>query len=139
MKPIFSFIRQQGISLFYYIDDLLFEEDNFAKCEQQENFLVDLLEKLGFFVNRENSDLVPSSTIHYLGHILDSVKFRVYLPDEKIDKIITYFDALLNQKVCDIREVARLIGLFTSSFYAINLGALLFFFLDIWTEIKFKL
>lgn len=101
--------------------------------------MVDLLEKLGFFVNRENSDLVPSSTIHYLGHILDSVKFRVYLPDEKIDKIITYFDALLNQKVCDIREVARLIGLFTSSLYAINLGALLFFFLDIWTEIKFKL
>lgn len=126
MKPIFAFIRQQGISSFYYIDDSLIEADNFAQCEQHANFLVDLLEKLGFFVNREKSVLVPSTTIHCLGHILDSVKFKVFLRDEKIDKIITYSDTLLNKKVLTIREVARLIGLFTSSLHAINLGALFF-------------
>lgn len=110
MIPIFAFIRQQGISSFYYTDDSLFEADNFAQFEQHANFLVDLFEKLGFFVNRETSVLVPSTTIHSLGHVLDSVKFKVFLPDEKIDKIITYCDTLLNKKVCTIREVARLIG-----------------------------
>lgn len=104
MKPIFAFIWQQGISSFYYIDESLIEADNFAQCEQHANFLVDLLVKLGFFVNREKSVLVhvPSTTIHYLGHILDSVNFKVFLPDEKIDKIITYCDTLLNKKVCTI-------------------------------------
>lgn len=130
MKPVFAFIRQQGISSFYYIDDSLIEADNFAQCEQHANVLVDLLEKLGFFVNREKSALVPSTTIHYLGHILDSVKFKVFLPDEKIDKIITYSDTLLNKKVFTIREIARLIGLFTSSLHAINLDALFFRYLD---------
>lgn len=132
MEPIFTIIRQQGISSFYYIDDSLIEADNFAQSEQHANFLVDLLEKLGFFVNREKSVLVPSTAIHYLGHILDSVKFKVFLPDEKIDKIIPYCDTctLLNKKVCTIRKVAGLTWLFTSSLHAINLGALFFRYLD---------
>lgn len=69
MEPIFALIRQQGISSFYYIDDSLIEADNFAQSEQHANFLVDLLEKLGFFVNREKSVFLLSTTIHYLGHI----------------------------------------------------------------------
>ena len=85
---------------------------------------------MGFVINNEKSALVPSTTINYLGHILDSVKFKVFLPDDKINKIISYCDTLLNKKVCVIREIAKLIGLFTSSLHAINLGALSFRYLD---------
>lgn len=99
--------------------------------------MVDLLEfRVGFLCKQRE---VCFGTIYnnpFLGHILDSVKFKVFLPDEKIGKIITYCDTLLNNKVCTIREVARLIGLFTASLHAINLSA---YFLDIWLEIKFKL
>ncbi|XP_052694156.1 uncharacterized protein LOC128172399 isoform X2 [Crassostrea angulata] len=130
MKPIFAFIRQQGISSFYYIDDSLIQANHFAKCERDAKFLVNLLESLGFVVNREKSVLIPSQEIHYLGHIIDSVKFKVYLPDEKVEKIISYCNLISTKKVCFIREVARLIGLFTSSLHAINLGALFFRYLD---------
>ena len=88
---------------------------------------MELLEKMGFVINNEKSALVPSTTINVWGHILDSIKFNVFLPDDKINKLISYFDALLNMKVCVIREIAKLIGLFTSSLHAINLGALLLF------------
>ena len=130
MKPVFAFLRQQGISSFYYIDDSLIQAETYISCKQHADYLVKLLEKLGFFVNREKSMLVPSSRILYLGHIIDSVEFKVYLPDEKTEKIIGLCEKLLQKRKLLIREIARLIGLFTSSMYAVNLAALYFRYLD---------
>lgn len=66
-----------------------------------------------------------------MGHIIDSVQFKVYLPDEIIEKSISKCESVLrNRKIHSIREVAKLIGLFTPSLNAINLGALHFRYLD---------
>jgi hypothetical protein len=35
MKPVFAFLRQQGIASFYYIDDSLIEAETFEKCKSQ--------------------------------------------------------------------------------------------------------
>lgn len=131
MKPVFAYLRQQGMSSFYYIDDSLIEANSFDACKSNAEFLVKLLNDLGFSVNMEKSVLTPSTRIRYLGHIIDSVQFKVYLPDEKIEKIISKCESVLrNRKIHSIREVAKLIGLFTSSLNAINLGALQFRYLD---------
>jgi hypothetical protein len=71
MKPVFAFLRQQGISSFYYIDDSLIEAETFEKCQSNAHFLVNMLQNLGFSVNKEKSILVPSTRICYLGHIFD--------------------------------------------------------------------
>lgn len=65
-----------------------------------------------------------------MGYIIDFVKFKVYLLDEKVEKIIFYCNLFLIKKVCFIREVVRLIGLFIFFFYVINLGVLFFRYLD---------
>lgn len=89
------------------------------------------LKNLGFNVNVEKYVLIPSTKICYLGHIIDSVEFKVYLPDEKIEKIIMKCESILNiRKRNSIREIAKLIGLFTSSLYAIKLEALHFRYFD---------
>lgn len=131
MKPVFAYLRQQGISSFYYIDGSLIEANSFDACKSNAEFLVKLLNDLGFSVNMEKSVLTPSTRIRYLGHIIYSVQFKVHLPDEKIEKIISKCESVLrNRKIHSIREVAKLIGLFTSSLNAINLGALHFRYLD---------
>lgn len=86
MKPVFAYLRQQGMSSFYYIDDSLIEANSFDACKSNAEFLVKLLNDLGFSVNMEKSVLTLSTRIRYLGHIIDSVQFKVYLPDEKIEK-----------------------------------------------------
>lgn len=58
--------------------------------------------------------MIPSTRIEYLGHLIDSVTFKVYLPDEKVEKILISCAEMLNSKTCKIRTVAHLIGLFTS-------------------------
>lgn len=79
MKPVFAYLRQQGISSFYYIDDSLIEADDFKTCKTNAYVLVDLLRNLGFSVIMEKSVLIPSTKNCYLGHIIDSVEFKVYL------------------------------------------------------------
>lgn len=43
MKPVFAYLRQQGISSFYYIDDSLIEANSFDACKSNAEFLVKLL------------------------------------------------------------------------------------------------
>lgn len=43
MKPVFAYLRQQGISSFYYIDDSLIEANSFDASKSNAEFLVKLL------------------------------------------------------------------------------------------------
>ena len=88
------------------------------------------MENLGFYINYEKSNLIPSTRIEYLGHLIDSVTFKVYLPDEKVEKILISCAEMLNSKTCKIRTVAHLIGLFTSAKNAIRLSPLLYRYLN---------
>jgi hypothetical protein len=92
------------------------------------NVLVNLIAKLGFFINKEKSAMIPTKRIKYLEHVIDSEDFKMYLPGENIEKIIN--QQVLNNKSNTIRQIARLIGLFTSSYRAINLGALFYRYLE---------
>ena len=124
MKVIFSHIRKTGISAFFYIDDSLLEAASPKLCRDQAGILMSMLTNVGFFINYEKSCLIPSTRIEYLGHIIDSVAFKVYLPEEKIEKILKSCSDILTSKSLTIRLVAGLIGLFTSAKYAIRLAPL---------------
>lgn len=130
MKVVFAHIRRKGISAFYYIDDSLVEADSPSLCSYQARQLMNMMSDLGFFINYEKSNLIPTTRIEYLGHLIDSVTFKVYLPDDKIEKILLSCSDILRSTHCKIRVVARLIGLFTSAKNAIRLSPLFFRFLN---------
>lgn len=133
MKVIFAHIRRLGISAFYYIDDSLLEADCVEKCLNQSQIITSMMSDLGFYINYEKSNLIPSTRVIYLGHLIDSVEFKVYLPDEKIEKILKACLDVITATSCGkltIRNVAHLIGLFTSARNAVRLSALFFRFLN---------
>jgi len=70
------------ISSLYYIDDSLFEAESAPICENHTECFVNLITKLGFFINKEKSVMIPTKRIKYLGHLIDSEDFKVYLPGE---------------------------------------------------------
>ena len=107
MKQVFAYIRHMGISSFYYIDDYLFEAEFALTSKQHTDTFESLVNDLGFFINKEKSVTIPTTRIQYLGHIIDSVEFKVYLPEEKIEKIIRHCTQVLSSKTNSIRQVAR--------------------------------
>ena len=47
-----------------------------------------MMQKLGFYINFKNSALHTSRRIQYLGFILDSEQFKLFLPEEKLEKCL---------------------------------------------------
>ena len=55
----------------------------------------------------------------FFAFIIDSVEFKVYLTEEKIQKILTKAKALLKKGVVIVRALASFIGLIINAFYAV--------------------
>lgn len=130
MKPIVAELRNKGIKLVIYLDDLAIVSGSHKKGEMDAKIVVNLLESLGFVVNHEKSSLTPSQQITYLGFVINSVNMTVSLPKEKLDHLITQASALYNKTFCTVRNLAHMIGLIVSSFPAIKPAKLYYRELD---------
>lgn len=119
MKPIFAWFRQQSIRCSYYIDDSLNMDRSTVMCQVNSNLIRDTLVAVGFGINYKKSVLVPCQRIEFFGFILDSVKFMVFLTEEKIGKIVEKARKLLKEQLVVVRELASFIGLIINAFYAV--------------------
>ncbi|CAC5367626.1 unnamed protein product [Mytilus coruscus] len=86
--------------------------------------MVQKLDELGFRINFKKSVLIPSKRIVFFGLIIDTELFKIFLTDEKIDKIISLGKVLLKQKFVTVRCLASFIGLVVHAFNAVSVGPL---------------
>lgn len=59
-----------------------------STCQEQTNIVMSELNNLGFTINDKKSITIPLQRIVFFGVIIDSVEFKVYLTDEKVEKIL---------------------------------------------------
>ena len=119
LKPVYARFREQKIRCFYYIDDSLNMDKEMAVCQSNTKMMLHSLESLGYTVNYKKSVLVPTQRIIFFGFILDSVQFKIFLTEEKVQKIKTKAQSLLNTGLVVVREVASFIGLIINAFHAV--------------------
>ena len=124
MKPVFTALRKAGICASYYIDDSIFANRDSEDLVAQTQHALELLESLGFVVNRQKSSLVPTTKIKHLGFIIDSVDMTVSLPQDKLDRLVASSSVLLKAPSVSVRQLAQFIGLIVSSFMGILHGQL---------------
>ena len=111
LAPVFASLRDKGHECFPYIDDSFIVADTFEKCEGTAEELRRVLTELGFKIHIGKSILTPTKKLNFLGFLLDSEEFRVFLTQDKEDKLIRAAQGVLMQARPRIREVAGLIGL----------------------------
>ena len=114
LSPVFSKLREGGLEGFPYIDDSFVVSDTEERCTEALKELGQVLTKLGFVVHPVKSVFIPTKQLVFLGFILDSESFKVYLVEDKEDKFIRAARELLAKHKVRIREVAGLIGLMTA-------------------------
>ncbi|XP_028411552.1 uncharacterized protein LOC114534197 [Dendronephthya gigantea] len=119
MKPVVAALRQRGIRLVIYLDDILIMAESTALGLHQAASALNLLEGLGFVVNYKKSQLVPGQLIEFLGFLIDSTKLTLQLPREKLRKIRKKCQTLLSGTEISVRELSKFLGLLTSSIQAI--------------------
>ena len=85
MKPVVAFIHSKGILIIIYLDDnILLAAPTYDECLSQTNFVIGQVESLGFCINCEKSQLIPSQHIPLLGFVVNSTTMTTGHPLEKI-------------------------------------------------------
>jgi len=80
MKPVVGLLRQIGLHLIIYLDDMLFMYSNREQLESMVPMILSLLEALGLMVNKIKFLLKPTELIEFLGFIINSHNLRLPLP-----------------------------------------------------------
>lgn len=110
MKPVISFLRNQGFTSVIYLDDILCIGYSYAECLKNVKSTVSLLESLGFKINRKKSCLEPSTSVRFLGFILDSKSMKISLPSEKCDRAAKIINFIRQRKIVSALKMAELTG-----------------------------
>ena len=119
MKPVVAILRQRGIRLIIYLDDILVMAESKSLVVHHAASTLNLLESLGFVINYRKCQLTPVQEIEFLGFVINSVTLSLKLPGEKLRKIRKRCQQLLDQETISIRELSKFLGLLTSSIQAV--------------------
>ncbi|XP_065902413.1 uncharacterized protein [Dysidea avara] len=110
LKPALAILRERGVRLLAYIDDILILAESRDLILDQVTGMLYLLQCLGFIVNTKKSVLNPAQVIEFLGLSVDSVAMEIRLPPIKIKQIRAEARKLARQKSVSARMLAQLLG-----------------------------
>jgi hypothetical protein len=122
LKPILTHLRGKGYKLVAYLDDVLCIGDTYDSCVNTVNEVVALFNKLGFVINYEKSNMVPSESCKFLGLILNSKFMTLELPQDKREKIFAMTECISRKHEISIREFAKFAGTLTAACPAVKYG-----------------
>jgi hypothetical protein len=113
LKPVVAFLRERGIRLVIYLDDVLIMASSKDLVLQHLHLVIGLFTSLGFLVNAEKSVFLPSQEIEFLGVIIDSVSLSFSLPPGKVVKVTHMCEKALRADKISLRHLASIMGHFS--------------------------
>ena len=111
-----------GIRIIIYIDDILILSSSFAQCLLDAQFVVDLLESLGFMIKAKKSVTTPSQSFFYLGYLWNTLDMTCSLPPEKLENIKFYCQEVLKSQFFPLSLLLTLNGIILSARPAVPLA-----------------
>jgi hypothetical protein len=114
--------RARGIRIFAYLDDWLILTSSSQVCRDHTMFVISLARELGFVVNLEKLELIPSRTFRFLGMMLDTVRWLASPNPERIDALLSLIVRLSSQASALARTLFSLLGMMESMANLLPLG-----------------
>ena len=123
LKPVYSALRSAGHRSSGYIDDYYLQGDTFEECRANVIDTTTFMQ-LGFFVHPDKLVFLPTQRLTFLGFFLDSVHMTVTPTEDRVGKILSNCNLLLQNDNPTIRHVAEVIGILVSNFPGAQYGPL---------------
>lgn len=108
-------LRLKGISIVPYLDDLLLFADSRGQVEVNLQTVQTHLRGLGWLLNLQKSNLIPSQRVRFLGYEIDSIEQKIFLPQEKIEKMQLTLITLQSNAEISVRQAMSALGLLTAA------------------------
>lgn len=125
MKPVMARLRQEGIRLVIYLDDILVMAQSAELLRQHTRRVVELLAQLGWVINWKKSDTTPSQVKTYLGVSIDSARMSSSLPEDRLRKMESSVQEMLEANrigKLTIRAAAKTLGQMSAAAVGISLA-----------------
>ena len=110
MKIPISILRRINIRLVIFLDDLLIFGSSMEEILMARDTVIYLLEGLGFVINYKKSVITPTTSLEYLGIIVDSTSMTMSLTEEKSVSLTKLCQKTLTSKKLSLRKLGSLIG-----------------------------
>ena len=116
--------RSRGIRIRMYLDDWLILAQSKEVCANHTQYVVQLIQTLGFRLNWKKSSLLPTQRFTYLGMSFDTLTFKVFPTEERLGRLASLLDSLLNSSTASARKLYALLGQMESLAPILPLGHL---------------
>ena len=114
MALVSAFLHRSGIHIRRYLDDWLIKTSSGDLVLQALDSILQLCCMLGIVVNERKPNLVPSQRITYLGMLLDSLVFRAFPSQPKVEKLLLIGEEFLSSVVQPASSWQALLGVLCS-------------------------
>ncbi|KAJ1198544.1 hypothetical protein NDU88_002383 [Pleurodeles waltl] len=115
MAVVAAHLRRLGVSILPYLDDWLLKAPSpqtvVSHLQTTANLL---LHQLGYTINVPKSHLTPSQMPPFIGAVLDTVRFRAYSPQKRVQDIQAMIPIFQPWSWVSGRPTLRLLGLLAS-------------------------
>ena len=119
LKVPISLLRKLNVRIIIYLDDMLLMASSLEDLLMARDTLIFILQHLGFLINIKKFYKKPTSTLEFLGVIVDSGEITLSLPKEKLLKVRTHYQEMLEKGKVTVRELIKLIGRLSSTAIAV--------------------
>lgn len=113
VSVVAAHLRKQGIRLAVYLDDWLIVDQQKSVLVKNRDTTITLLTSLGFIINTEKSDLMPTQTITYIGGLFRLDLGLVYPTPERIKNLKITIIQLMKGQI-SARHYLKVLGLIAS-------------------------
>jgi len=108
-SSIQDILTQMGLLVITYLDEFLIIAPDYQTCLKQTRIAIQLLQNLGFVLNHKKA-LLPTQIIPFLGFILNSIKMEVSIDKERIQKLKTTLNSIINKEPLLIHNMKSIVG-----------------------------
>ena len=109
LKSVLVFLRSRSIRVSAWFDDLIIIANSVSLLLEHLYFVRMILRSLGFLINNDKSNLVPSQSMLHLGYIWNSVDLTLSVPMDKVANLKNLCSKALNGPV-SLRFLQRILG-----------------------------
>lgn len=127
MKSVIRHLHLRGVRAVAYLDDILIAARTRSAAIEQTQLACTTLQRLGFAINADKSELQPTQSIKYLGLEWNTTRWTVQPPLEKLRQIGQDARRALHDAGTDSLSARRLAGLAGKVVWAANGYAALHF------------
>ena len=121
---LLKWCHRNGINMIPYLDDWLLYNTDRKLLQQHTSQVVQMAGSLGWVINFEKSDLIPSQQFEFLGMSLDTVKGTVTPCPRRVDNMLSRVQALPSATHVSKKSLLQLQGTMVSLGDLVKLGKL---------------